>query len=432
MNDFCTPMEIAKIKKLMGFGTWEADVAETLLVTGLDKTKLEETVALCLHLPIEDARVSTARMNLVGGLRAAGYLVEGGRKGGSVYKVVGFEEKRYRPPVDQWTGTPKEVYDWVHTELSPLNDNGWRTINPDLAKRDASETLHENSWMYIWCYEAANDLAWYVFDDQSKSSAIVLQKHRNVPRFRLFELYATPQWLLQMAEYLAQGSTHPVSIVNTRLESTNEFKRLHRSGTWGRRTEALYDVRSIALETKKYLNDRAMTTLRKRMREHSFLAYSEPMSPFEKSDQLQLIETWKKLNESKHRQLAIERDRKAIRIDYPGRITFGVKTLDGQLTAHHMFDRLANRPQIVMLMNEKSLNYNHFEDGTPVPGGAYGMSILNQIWACTALAEMGVTHVQSGGIDGGGVGLPAHKKQFASSFIESRTFYTTFEPGAPK
>ncbi len=403
------------ILKTLGDPKWEW-VAWGLL-EGRTGPQLEVQISDILEVEVSAPEVSITRMNLVGTLRAWGYIVSGGRGGGDVYKVTGWAEKESKPDVSQWVGQSREVYDWVHRTFFPLTEEFWSASRAWLSLRPSDELLHENCWLYPWAYEGARKQGWFV--REGANAAIVFQKFTNYPQFRIFVLYARPRWVLDLAETIAPASLRPVSIINISPRLRDAYNELHR-GSWLEREEAIYDVKEIANNPDSFLNKRALETLKARCKDTAW--HDADVS---RADQIAVIQTWKQLNERKHRQLAISRDFIAVEANYPLKLTFGAYREEHPV-AHHLFDPLANNSEVVALINEKSLNYSKFLDGTPVPGGKYGVSDFNQVAACQTLLEKGFKYIQSGGIDGGGEGLPAKKRKYACSTTSSYTFYTTF------
>jgi hypothetical protein len=380
------------------------------LCNGLTRVQLEFKISLIKNWSMNDPRLSIERMNLIGGLRAHGFEVSGGRGGGKIYRILGYAEIEEKISSDRWTGKPRETLDWVHSLLLVTPDSA-NLIRTFLSFRDPLERLHENCFLYPFGYEGAKaDLYLY---REGASAALIIERFKTSPQLKVFCLHGSVDWYLNLACKLAPGSTRPVRLINLPPALTPDVKKLHPSGSFLTRTEAIYDLEDIAKYPHKYLNSRAMTTLRARERDTVF---SEDYRP---EPALEIIAKWQSYNEPKHRQLAITRDRIAVVTDSPGKIQYlGVR--GGIPVAHHLFESLPNSPDTVSLMNEKALNYSAIEGGRP------GLSDFNQIMSARALVEKGFRFEQSGGIDGGGVGLPTKKKKYACDFVNSYTFYTTF------
>lgn len=387
-----------------------------LLGTGYSRDDLEQALADWLSVSVTDPRISIARMNLVGGLRSWGYVVSGGRHGGDLYRIESWSKKTESTPVSEWVGPARDAVEWVHG-LVPLTEEMWPLVRSWLSLRSPDEVLHENCWLYPWAYERARGDAWYF--SEGSNAALIIQRFVNQPKFKIFSLFGSADWLADLAKQISIGSTRHVQIVHVTGDQTIELKKIDRNGSTAQREEAIYDLVDIGEHPDKYLNKRAMTTFRAREKDTTFYECSSV------EEQQYVIKTWQTLNEHRHRQLAISRDFIAATIDYPLKITFGGQR-EGAPVIHHLFDPLANAPVVVSLINEKALNYKQFSDGTTVPGGTYGLSDFNQIEACRLLAAKGFRFIQSGGIDGGGVGLPDKKKKYATAFARSFTFHTSF------
>ena len=391
-----------------------------LLGEGLTKNSLEEMIASCLQVDPQspqNSRIEIARMNLIGGLRAAGYLVTGGRAGGNLYRIVGWEEKVSKPAASTWTGDTRSVLDWVHSLPKPPVEDIFR----HLARRDSQEILHENAPLYAYCYEGARDLFW-LYED-GPDAVLIFQKNRELPALRIFDLFASSQFCLQLAEKLAKASIRKVPIVNVPSTSLDEYRR---SGTAIASREAgIYDLKDIVNNPEKYWSEKSYNTLRKMARECTFV------TDMSIDDQILVVDRWKMSEETKHRQLAITRDYKGIATPWRNKIVVGAFR-EGFPVAHVLYDRVAANPGVATLLNEKGLNKRVFPDGSPIPGGHSGISDFVELASCQHLVSIGVDAVNSGGYEGGGIGLSPRKKRFSCRSVKSYTVMTKFESGAPK
>lgn len=400
--------------KAVGGQQYEAIINLMMSPMGISQVNLEVSLVHLMGYPFGDPRITTARMNFVGSLRSWGFVVSGGRKGGSFYRIEGWAEKVAKPDISQWVGLSKETYEWVRT-FQPFKDDraSYDRFKLFVSQRSHSDIKHENCFLYLWAYELTKSQGWFFSPGWMFGGCVVIQKFYNYPQFKIFNLFSQPGELLSLAERLAPASTRPVRIINIPEDQINEYRRLHPQGSWSHREEGIYDVVDIAEHPDKYLNKRAMTTLRAREKDTTFLG------GMPRIHQHQIVDTWKSFNEPKHRQLAITRDHRAIDSMCSSKITFGGYR-EGQPVIHHLFDILANNPEVVSLMNEKSLNYSD------MPGGKPGLSDYNQVMTCRALAERGIKYIQSGGLDGGGIGLPDKKKKYTCQLVFSHTFFTAF------
>jgi len=390
-----------------------------LVDAGMTTEELDTRISEIIDEQVDSAATATARMNFIGGLRACGWIITGGRHGGTIYKVVNWKEKKDKVPVQDWEGEPKEIYDWVHTlrPFTVMSYNLWETYT---AMRDPKEQVHENSFLVFWAYLIARNKGFWFIEDGNV--VIIRQKFVNRPIFDILCVNRPdPEWLIQLAFKLGKSSIRSPQIINVSGDQIHQIHPHHPEGNWGKRSEAIYDLNRIACHPEQYLNKRAMSQFRARQRDTTFVL--EP--PVE--DQMAVIEAWKIRNEYKHRQLAIGRDRIAVNTEVPKKIVYGGNR-KGVPVIHHLFHPLANRDDTVALLNEKSLNYSTNRDGSPLRGGKAGLSDFNQIMACRELARMGFKFMQSGGIDGGGVGLPAKKMKYSKGeLVTSYTFHTRCE-----
>lgn len=376
-----------------------------MLERGAIKAELHTALAEIIGADMDSAEVDVARMNTIGTLRAWGYKVEGGRGGGKIYKIVGWEPTAEYRGAEDWDGEEAEMLAWIRGYKKP----DWDIV----AAKMLSGTLdpfHTRCAEYIRCYELAKGNQAYDFGD-----LLVLQKFISMPRFRIYDLCSTPEELYWTAEKISKASLGTVEIRGIGLDQAKELKKLDPKGSISRRAEAVYDVEHIAEAPGDYLNKRAMQTLRKLNREMSFYNVgAETM----KKDGKRVIENWRDTNERKMRQLAITRDYTSLDC----RATFNFIGYRGEYpVCINILDRLPARGEYVALITEKSLNYSR------MPGGHPGISDYNIVHACSIMASHGVKYFNAGGYDGGGYGLADHKKTWSSPEldVESITFTTS-------
>jgi len=390
------------------------NLAEHLVQEGMTATQLDFMIAGIRSLDLSSEAPSIARMNFIGGLRGAGYQVSGGRGGGKFYQILGWEKKKTRIYFDLWEGNSRSVHIWLST-LLVVDVRDSSIVREYLAKRDLDERLHENCFLYPFAYEGARAKGFFFSEDGY--ACIIFRRFYNYPQLRIFLLYGPSWWALKLAEMISFGSLKPVQIINLPPQEVFETQSLHPQGSILAREEGIYDLKDIAENPNKYISKRGRTAFRARSRDTIFLRNNDAQSAHS------IVNTWQMYNESKHRQLSITRDRIAIDSLIPERIMFqGYRTIEGKSypVIHHLFEPLPNCPDTVSLMNEKSLNYSY------MPGGIPGLSDFNQIESARRLTEMGFRYEQSGGLDGGGVGLEAKKRKFSCEIVKSYTFYTTY------
>lgn len=389
------------------------------LLSGLEKTELDAKVAEALSVPVDDQRVVVARMNLIGGLRVAGYEVTGGRSGGTKYQIVG--EKAPAPPKKTIDEAPEpirklwsEFVQKTHTLEDIVEDVS--TVDAEFAKRSASELLHTANWMYLWAYLGAQKNALHLMNFRD-CTCVVQQKHKSRPRLAVHYLSGSPKDALSLAVRLAKISVSGMSVTGMSRDTlpawVDALSAMELKASTSMRKTAVYDLTDFADNPRKYLGKRGASQLRARVRDTTL--DSSPSV----AAQLAVIETWRKANEAKHRQLAIKRDFAAVESCADKIVIGGMR--DGYPVAHHLVYRLPNRSDAVMLANEKSLNY------TETPGGKPGVSDWNQFMLATRCKELGIRWMNSGGIDGGGAGLSAKKEKYAHEIIEEPTLHLKLE-----
>lgn len=407
-------MSLESIEKAIG--SRYADLGRHLRDEGMTKGMIIGWLSVEHQTDPKDPSLDVMQMNIIGSLRANGYIVSGGRRGGKLYKIQGWKEKEEKIPVEDWEGESRQAYDWVQN-LPPLTERSWDTVRAWLGTRDPKR-LHENSWVYIWAYEGARNEKWFW---SSKGSALIIfQKFVNRPRFRIFNLNAEPVVALAIASLLSKASCARVPIINIEDRFESEFRQLHPDGEVLKRTEAIYDTQHISKHPEEYWSKKSWKTVRSRINDTSFVVDQPP------EDREYVIQTWKDLNEIRHRQLAITRDFIAAALtDYPLSTSYGA-VRDGHPVGHVLVDPVVGFGDTVMLSNEKGLNYRTFPDGREVPGGRSGTSDFMQYHVCDHLADSGIGYIQSGDVDGGGIGLRPKKMKFACDVTHSRTFVTKF------
>lgn len=398
-----TPETIIRLSKL------QPEVVQSLL-QGIEKTDLEVLLTGISGTPQSEI----ARMNCVGGLRACGYIVEGGRSGrGKPYRIIGWEEKGEVLPASEWKGEQRIILDYVHS-FPKIDDTFSSRIDRILSYLPTTYIAHENCFGYLICYELARDAGF--FYEETEGSCVIIKKFENTPRFRIFNLNLLPENLLTLSRYLSSASLGIVSILNLTQDEVKELKGLDRKGTVGKRQEALYPTREISQYPEKFINARGITQLRKNCRDTELIQNIENKFDL---DQARVVNIWKDHLESRHRQLAITRD--FVSIFLQGSTLSYLGRRSGSPVAANVLYQLSNRPDIASDLMNKSLNYS------AMPGGRPGTADWLLVKVCEDLAERGIEWYQAGGIDGGGVGLPAHKARYATQYFTSLTFYPSFD-----
>ncbi len=387
-------LSIESITKTVGI---DSSVVE-LLLRGVTKQELHQRLSELLNEPADGPVVDVSRMNLIGSLRSWGYVVSGGRGGGKIYQITGWEELRSYRPCNEWTGEERDILSFIHDSLRPVDA---MFITTSLAT-GPTQPWHERCLMYIMCYELARDQGWCYRG--LSGNAIVMQRFQTMPRFRLFNLNMTdPQEINDILCWLAKASVTPVRVLNVSSDICYELKRIDRNGSITSRREAIYRTSRIADLSSGVFSRRALTTLRKLDREMTWgVAVCDDIH----NEHMKLVvNRWREVNEKKQRQLAITRDYDAIQYD---RVRF-MGYREGHPVCIHILDQLPANPNVVAQIVEKSLNYRN----SIMLGGTYGVADYNLWKTCYTLNQNGIEFLNAGGFDGGGWGLVAHKERFA-------------------
>lgn len=427
-------MDRLSIDSIVSQGKIPESVARALL-DGVSQGKLEELLVESYKLVPGSSQVSITRMNTIGGLRAMGYEVTGGRKGrGQPYQIVGFKPKTYAPTSDLWTGTARARLDWVHA-LPRITVDSEHTVRLALSTRN--DRVHENSWLYIWCYELAKDKG-FLYESKGEY-CIVMRRFESYPRFRVFNLNMRTTMLLGVAQAVAEASCRSVSILNVLDGTQKEFRAINPGGSWNKRLEAVYDMQAIANDPKSFFGKRSWEMIRSQDREMRYMTITTPQQILDASlHQARIISEWRRINEPKQRQLAITRDFVAVSTPSFRKIELvGLRNMIHGLTSvepvnprsepacMHILDRSDSVPDMVNQIVEKSLNYREQIGGRP------GTADWNLWKTCVTLSSHGYRWLNAGGVDGGGDGLPAHKAKFTDHQVTSYAYYTTYPTGAP-
>lgn len=380
------------------------------LAEGVEKDSLHSQVAVAMGVKEDHPSVQVARMNLIGGLRSTGYQVTGGRGGGKLYQIVGFsEEKTEKASIEDAAAEVRAPFEWLcQHELLAETPATIARLDSEYAQRPHESLMHSSNWMHLWAYRGAGrNKLWLVELDDSLN--IVVQKFVNRPKLSIIWVGGPLEGSVRLAERLAPSSLGAMSITGMELNRVDELKALHPKGSVDNRSTAIYNLKDFVENPDKYLNKRSRSTLKARLKDTELVV--NPGTGAQRA----VIDVWRKGNQDRHRQLAINRDFMAVDSIAEGKITTGGRRED-HWVAHHLVYRVPNRSDAVMLANEKSLNY------ADMPGGKYGMSDWNQMTMAKLLVDQGINYMQSGGLDGGGVGLPDKKKKYAESFVDEPSF----------
>jgi hypothetical protein len=387
MND---PMSIEAIAKCLGAQTYR-DLADRLL-QGIEKSDLE----ILLTEESGTNRSETARMNCIGGLRATGYVVEGGRAGrGKPYKIVGFAPKADTPPADQWKPERRAILEQIRA--CPLVREGDSdTVRQLLTHRGTP--LHELTWLNIWSYLISRNRGyWY---RSLELDAIVVEKFPNLPRIKIAYLRGSLRECLELARTLATVSLVPVQIVGLSEEEFLRCRTFDRKAAPWKQSQSIYDVEAIWTNLRSFVSKREVKKVRAVDTATEMIV--NPSADFA----ARVIDEWRVLNEPKQRQLAVTRDYIAARDTSPTTVKLGFER-NGLPVGISIYEVAQQWPEWAFGMVLKSLNYSS------QPGGMSGTGMYITWKQCEHYLERGVKWLNEGATDGGTVGLAEYKHTFS-------------------
>ena len=402
------------------------------LLEGVEKDELEPQLCREMNLtwtnPAHRVQIDTARMNLIGSLRAAGYIVEGGRQNRSLpYKVVGFEEPKLKQGIDVWGG---EEWRFVQSLRKVTRNDELKFRGLLLTVPTLQQFWHERCWHYLWCYEMGQDTG-YWYETPNGTRAIILQKNVNLPRFRIYNIDLDIEEVIQLGQRLAKISLGKIRVFPLDETQLPFYKQLFKGVGISRRISALYDWAKILERQEEILGKRGMTTFRRNDRE---IDWKRPHnSTAGRALAKGVINDWRFLNESKHRQLAIVRDYRSLESSFDARdrhpLQFEYSFIGYRSTEEgihpcclHIADGIGNGEVCTALIVEKSLNYRKFPDGHTCPGGYAGTADYNTFKLAQYMVDHGVGFMNAGTYEGGGFGLADHKKKYTVGTPDVHTY----------
>lgn len=382
-----------------------------LLVAGCSKAKLEAALEAEQNLTHE-AAIDVARMNLIGSLRIAGFTIP--RKRG-FYQVIGWKKPVEKLGCETWTGASRDTLDWVES-LPVLGADADSIAWTNLGLVDGEQTKwHERSLGYVYCYELESaHTTGYRYTSPSGGQAIVLKRFVRRPRLKILQLSLTTHEIVRLARDLAPASLIAVKIVNAGPQLVQDLRQNRDLGAEvSRHREAVYECHRIAYRRDEWASKRLQSTLRKGEREIDY-AYLMTPTDEDRAQMKQVVDVWREFNEIKHRQLAIRRDYASIDLGEALRMHLFLGTRDGLPVCIQVFSDVPDTG-VTVLVTEKSLNYR------AMPGGRFGTADFNTTAACRFFADhpgFGVTHVNAGTYEGGGIGLADHKDRYATPELD--------------
>lgn len=352
-------------------------------------------------------------MNTIGGLRALGFSVEGGRSGGKIYRVVGWAPKPEYKPAAEWSGDERSVLDWIE-QLPQVQPDDRQDIESHLAIRRASANSFEACWGYLWSYELARDRG-FLYRGRNGTLAVVIWKFQNFPRLRIFNIDLRYDDLAQLASMIAPASLMKIRVVHPNIDPLENYGK--GDIVQSRKKQAWYRCEEILDRLPEIYSKKQRSLIRQHQRKTIMISN---LSSEGRTACHDITKIWKKANEVKQRQLAITRD--FVAIDDDSNIALlGVRDdSDRHPACFQILSRHPGARPVASQLVEKALNYRE------LPGGQSGTSDYSFVEGFQVLLELGVTHVNGGDLDGGTPGLAHHKLRLSLGETVS-SYGLTFE-----
>lgn len=384
-------------------GKISPDLAEALLA---GKTKEELELLLEENAGMTRQVLEIKRMNLIGGLRAEGFKVTGGRKGGKVYQIVDWAEPTGpERTIDNFNDRQRAMLE--HIEARPRLSIDQKSIDAALPLLDAQRVdihplAHERSLLSILCYDISGNDA-YVYTGLSGVS-IIVRKFKRTPAFRVIPISMGYTECIDLIEWLNLISFKP-----TKLMYIPDTWATHLKDDWPgcvieRATEAIYDVERFATDPKSLWHGDDDRKRRKQDELTQFVQLEWGGETLAGT----IIDEWRKVNEEKQRQLAIRRDYHSVIIQLPTKKTF-IGLRENLPVCLSVVDKIG--PDVYAEITEKSLNY------ASQPGGRSGTTDYTLWKTCVMLHEEGIRWLSYGHIHGGEAGLTQKKTRMAEQLI---------------
>lgn len=375
-----------------------------LLLRGVEKIELQE--ALRDGEGEADKVLDLRRMNLIGGLRALGFDVTGGRRGGKEYKIVAWAEpKGPEKTIDDFDDDQREALSKVESmQLLTTDQKSVDAALPALmeGRVDIHPLAHERSLLSILCYDISGNEA-YVHQGRT-GVAIIVRKFRATPVFRVIPISMGYTESLDLIDALMKISFKPPKLLYIPDAWTGHLRDDWPGSTFERATEAIYDIERFATNPKSLWHKDDDRKRRKQDELTQFVQLEWGGGALATT----VIEEWRKVNEPKQRQLAIRRDYHSVLIDLPTKKTF-VGLREGMPVCLSVVDRIGT--DIYAEITEKSLNY------ASQPGGRSGTTDYTLWKTCVMLYEAGAKWLSYGHVYGGESGLTAKKIKMAEQLI---------------
>jgi len=377
------------------------------LLGGVTKDELELLlIKMSLSETLSKQVLDIKRMNLIGGLRAEGFQVTGGRRGGKIYQIVGWEEpKGPERTTDNFSDDQRSKLEQLESmPLLTVDQRRVDTILPMLqGERVGIHPLaHERSLLSLLCYDISGNDA-YVYQGET-GVAIVVRKFKRTPSFRVIPISLSYSESIDLLEWLLPISFKPAKLMYIPDSWAVDLKDDWPTCTIERATEAIYDVERFATNPKSLWHGDDDRKRRKQDELTQFVQLEWGGETLAGT----IIDEWRKVNEEKQRQLAIRRDYHSVIIQLPTKKTF-VGLREGLPVCLSVVDKIGD--DVYAEITEKSLNY------ASQPGGRSGTTDYTLWKTCVKLHEEGVKWLSYGHIHGGEAGLTQKKTRMAEQLI---------------
>lgn len=389
MKQDLDPMSPEVIRKVL---TPEFESLLEDLLQGITQPELDRKIGLLSTRQPPDL----LRMNLLGyNLRSSGYLVTGGpRDRFSPYRIVGFQPKRDTPQLPQWPPEAQEVIQWVTTTFEQVTLKHEPQITELLRK--AKLSFHESCWLYLWAYELADGKGGrgYYYQD-SEIECVIIKRFPWVPRLRIYYLGGPLEGLRPLVTKLGQASLAPVSIINVGPPHVAAWKKFDPRAESSSHISSVIELDRFVNRPREILSSTEWARVRK-------LRSEITVTPTSTVD---VITEWRRLNESKQRQLAVVRDYRAIEAPRTESALHFTYHWRGSPVATYVCEVLPGETISVAELVGKAINYP--------PLGQSGMSTATLYMLCEELLSLGAVWLNRGGYDGGESSLRRYKLKFS-------------------
>lgn len=366
---------------------------------------------------------STSRMNLIGTLRSAGFVVSGGRAGGSEYRILDYYPIVPKPRIE-WSPSQVGTLEWFN-DLPPISESYADFVRHRLQSRDSSDHRHENTWSYLWGYELVGNTSArahgkiYSCDD---GVVIIKRMYQDRPRFSIIDLDASPEMLYRLVYTLSEVSFAPVKVINPSLPTLASDIISRARMRIETVDQPIYDLDALANAPENFFSRQSWKTARKMIREVQFEEIPSDTPGLDLRCE-SLIRAWKRLHEKDHPRLAIRRDSILAKTVLSRTKMAFVGQRNGEIVSLRILEPLANVDFVAGDMVEKSLNTSS------LPGGHSGISDAFLVVTARHLSSRGIRFLNGGESASVGPKLSSYKKKFEVGRSRSITLVSRLPRG---